>query len=200
MAQLGMRITGRQLGSAAALLMWDRATADPFVHRLLRTGLELPLIGGAWPDRHHCADNSIKPEYMDWARDAIAEHGAVSRWIDFVAEGKGVGARPWVLMPLIAEPKPGRPGKFRLIHDCRIPNDLPELFPFKMERLQDFVKQLCADGTLWSIDLASAYHHVEVNERFRILIGSSFEGVDYVHNYPPFGPVLRPTRSLSSRQ
>ena len=36
-----------------------------------------------------------------------------------------------------------------------------------MERLQDFVKQLRSDDTLWSIDLASAYHHVEVNERFR---------------------------------
>ena len=94
------------------------------MHRLLRTGLEHPLIGGAWPDRHHCAGNSIKPEYMDWARDAIAElhtHGAVSRWSDFVAEGKGLGARPWMAMPLIVEPKPGRPGKFRLIHDCRWP-------------------------------------------------------------------------------
>ena len=188
-AQLGMRITGR-LRSAAALLVWDRVTADPFVHRLLRTGLELPLIGGTWPDRHHCAGNSIKPEYMDWARDAIAElhtHGAVSRWSDFVAEGKGLGARPWMVMPLIVEPKPGRPGKFRLIHDCRILNELLERLPFKMERLQDFVKQLRSDDTLWSIDLASAYHHVEVNERFRTLIGFSFEGVDYVYNRLPFG-------------
>ena len=188
-AQLGMRITGR-LRSAAALLVWDRVTADPFVHRLLRTGLELPLIGGTWPDRHHCAGNSIKPEYMDWARDAIAElhtHGAVSRWSDFVAEGKGLGARPWMVMPLIVEPKPGRPGKFRLIHDCRILNELLERLPFKMERLQDFVKQLRSDDTLWSIDLASAYHHVEVNERFRTLIGFSFEGVDYVYNCLPFG-------------
>ena len=83
-------------------------------------------------------------------------HGAVSRWIDFVAEGKGVGARPWVAMPLIDELKPGCPGKSRLIHDCRILNELPERLPSKMERLQDFVKQLCSDDKLWSIDLASA--------------------------------------------
>ena len=62
-----------------------------------------------------------------------------------------------------------------------------EKLPFKMERLRDFVKQLCADDTLWSIDLLSAYSHAEVNERFRTLIGFNFEGTDYVYNCLPFG-------------
>ena len=189
MAQIGMRVTGRLRGPQA-LAAWDRATSDPFVHRLLRTGLELPLVGGVWPDQHVCAGNSIKPEYVAWAREAVAElhtHGAVSRWTDFVAAGKGSGARPRMIMPLIVEPKPGRPDKFRLIHDCRVLNELLEKLPFKMERLRDFVKQLCADDTLWSIDLLSAYSHAEVNERFRTLIGFNFEGTDYVYNCLPFG-------------
>ena len=116
-----MRVTGR-LRSPRALGAWGRATSGPFVRRLLRTGLELPLIGGVWPDLHICAGNSIKPEHAGWAREAVAElltHGAVSRWTDFVAAGKGIGARPRMIMPPIAEPKPGRPGRFRLIHDCR---------------------------------------------------------------------------------
>ena len=142
MAQIGMRVTGRLRGPQA-LAAWDRATSDPFVHRLLRTGLELPLVGGVWPDQHICAGNSIKPEYAAWAREAVAElhtHGAVSRWTDFVAAGKGSGTRPRMIMPLIVEPKPGRPDKFRLIHDCRVLNELLEKLPFKMERLRDFVK------------------------------------------------------------
>ena len=186
---MGMRVTGR-LRSAEALRVWDSATSDPFIHKLLRTGLELPLTGGAWPDQHLCAGNSIKPEYLDWARGAVAElveHGAVSRWDEFVAEGKGVGVRPRMVMPLIVEPKPGRPGRFRLIHDCRVLNELLERLPFQMERLHDFVKQLCAGDRLWSIDLLSAYSHAEVNERFRTLLGFSFEGVDYVYNCLPFG-------------
>ena len=40
---------------------------------------------------------------------------------------------------------------------------------------------------LWSIGLLSAYSHAEVNERFRILIGFNFEGVNYVYNCLPFG-------------
>ena len=66
-------------------------------------------------------------------------------------------------------------------------NELLEKLPFKMERLRDFVKQLCADDTLWSIDLLSAYSHAEVNERFRTLIGFNFEGTDCVYNCLPFG-------------
>ena len=67
-------------------------------------------------------------------RASVHTHGAVSRWTDFVAAGKGSGARPRMIMPLIVEPKPGRPDKFRLIHDCRVLNELLEKLPFKMER------------------------------------------------------------------
>ena len=94
MAQIGLRITGR-LRSPQALAVWDRATSDPFLHRLLRMGLELMLVGGVWPDQHICAGNSIKPDYA-CAREAVAElitHGAVPRWTDFVAAGKSSGQR-----------------------------------------------------------------------------------------------------------
>ena len=56
-----------------------------------------------------------------------------------------------------------------------------------MERLHDFVKQLCAEGRLWSIDMFSAYSHAEVNVRFRTLLGFSFAGVDDVYNCLLFG-------------
>ena len=90
-------------------------------------------------------------------------------------------------MPLIAEPKQGRPGKFPRIYDCRVLKGLLEKLPFKIERLREFVKRFCTNGSLWSIYRLSAYSHAEVNERFRTLIGFNFGGVDYVYNCVPFG-------------
>jgi hypothetical protein len=90
-------------------------------------------------------------------------------------------------MPLIVEPKPGRPGKFRLIHDCRHLNKLLDKWPFKMENLTDFVKQLSLMDKLFSIDIESAYHHVEVAPRHRTLLGFRFEGTTYVYTVLPFG-------------
>ena len=66
--------------------------------------------------------------------------GAVSTWDDHVRAGHAEGGGPRLIMPLIVEPKPGRPGKFRLIHDCRHLNKLLEKLPFKMGNLTDFVK------------------------------------------------------------
>ena len=92
------------------MAVWNRATSDPYIHSLLRTGLELPLSGDTRPARHHCAGNAIKAEHMGWARGAVHElesFGSVSRWTDVVAKGNGCGARPRMVMPLIVEPNPG---------------------------------------------------------------------------------------------
>ena len=101
--------------------------------------------------------------------------------------GHAESASPRLVMPLIVEPKPGRPGKFRLIHDCRHLNKLLDKWPFKMENLTDFVKQLSLMDKLFSIDIESAYHHVEVAPRHRTLLGFRFEGTTYVYTVLPFG-------------
>ena len=92
-----------------------------------------------------------------------------------------------MVMPLIVAPKPGKPGKFRLIHDCRVLNRHLRRYGFEMERLADFVKELRRGDRLWSIDLASAYHHIEIHPRFCTLVGFEFEGVYYVYRCLPFG-------------
>ena len=93
-------------------------------------------------------------------------------------------------MPLIVAHKPSSTVtnvKLRLIHDCRYVNRHLEHFPFSMERLKDFAKQLCHLDRLFAIDIASAYHHVMIAPRFRTLLGFTFEGVDYVYDTLPFG-------------
>ena len=150
----------------------------------------MPLTDGIWPAAHDAGRNNIKTEYVEWAREAISELcnvGAVSTWDDHVRAGHAEGDEPRLIMPLIVEPKPGRPGKFRLIHDCRHLNNLLDKWPFKMENLTDFVKQLSLMDKLFSIDIESAYHHVEVVPRHRTLLGFRFEDVTYVYNVLPFG-------------
>lgn len=189
-AQLGQRVAGRLLDHKA---MWRRATRDPFVLGVIDHGAELPLRGGVWPQRHVGAPNCIPVEHLAWTRSAIAElvqQGAVSRWSDAVASGHGRGARPLCIMPLIVAHKPSSTVtnvKLRLIHDCRYVNRHLEHFPFSMERLKDFAKQLCHLDRLFAIDIASAYHHVMIAPRFRTLLGFTFEGVDYVYDTLPFG-------------
>jgi hypothetical protein len=188
-AQVSERLAPR-LRTPEANAAWAAATDDPFLHRVRLHGLELPLTGGVWPAAHDAGGNSIKPEYMTWARDAIRElnvMGAVSTWDEHVAAGRGTGQGPQIVMPLIVEPKPGRPGKFRLIHDCRHLNQLLDKWPFQMESLQDFVKQLSHMDKLFSVDVESAYHHVEIAPRHRTLVGFRFESVTYVYNVLPFG-------------
>ena len=91
-------------------------------------------------------------------------------------------------MPLIVEPKPGRPGRCRLIHDCRFLNVLLDNWPFTMESLAQFVKELCFMDKLFSVDIESAYHHIEIAPRHRtLLLCFRFEGVIYVYNVLPFG-------------
>ena len=190
-AQLSQRLSGR-LRKPEFMRTWRRYTRDPFLLKVLHTGLELPLTNGIWPSRHECSGNHIKREHAPWARSAIAElvsMGSVSRWDDFVAEGLGQGSRPHMVMPLIVTPKPNKTDAFRLCHDARILNALLDKKKFKMSKLEDFCKQLVPEDRLFSLDIESAYHHVEVNTRFCTLLGFEFEGVFYVYRCLPFGLV-----------
>jgi hypothetical protein len=79
------------------------------------------------------------------ARDAINELcdvGAVSTSGDHVRAGHAESASPRLVMPVIVEPKPGRPGKFRLINDCRHLIKPLDKWPLKMGNSMGFMKQL----------------------------------------------------------
>ncbi len=93
-------------------------------------------------------------------------------------------------MPLIVGEKSSstpEKRKFRLIHDCRYVNEFLVLRPFKLEQLPGLVKQLQRNDRLFAADITSAYHHVEIAARFRTLFGFTFDGIDYVYNWLPFG-------------
>ena len=178
--------------------IWRANTSDPFVLRVLENGLELPFEEGVYPLEHHATRNFIKDDDdLTWARGAVQElvtHGAVVRWADLVPEleaaGIAAGARPHLIMELIVADKGASTPenrKRRLIHDCRYLNEHLQHWGFKLETLPDFVKCLERGDRLITIDIASAYHHVEVTLRHRTLLGFNLDGVDYVYAVLPFG-------------
>jgi len=177
--------------------VWRETTTDPFVLGVVEHGLELPLIDGGWPERHHDDRNFIRSEDAAWARatvEALVATGAVRRWSDLAPELRAVGMpagdRPHVIMPILCSEKAGSTPenkKLRFIHDCRFLNELLARWHFTLEQLRDFVKCLEPGDGLIKLDLTSAYHHVDVALRFQTLLGFCHEGVDYVWAVLPFG-------------
>ena len=186
--QMGERLPGR-LRTPEADAVWRAHSSDDYLHDVRTNGLQLPFLGGQVPSPFDAGRNSIKPEYEDWTRSAIAElvaTGAASTWEEHVAAGFATGEKPHMIMPLIVEPKAGS-SKNRLIHDCRRLNESLQKFKFKMEKLSNFVKELKKLDRLFTLDISCAYHHVEVAPKHRTFIGFRFEGVTYVYNVLPFG-------------
>ena len=152
----------------------------------------------AYPAPSRCSRNFIKDdEDFAWARGAVHEllaHGAVSRWTDLrdelLAGGFPAPERPHLVMPLIVADKPSSAPsdrKRRLIHDCRLLNEHLESWAFKLDQLRDFAKCLRPGDRLVTVDIASAYHHVDIALRHRTLLGFNLDGVDYVYCVLPFG-------------
>ena len=90
-------------------------------------------------------------------------------------------------MLLLVEPRPGKPGKFRLIHECRLLNELLEKWPFRMDNLRGCAKQTGRLDRLFTIDIAPAYHHIEIAACHSTMPGFHNGAVDYVYNCLPFG-------------
>ena len=156
-------MTGR-LHSPEVDAIWENATDDAFINQVRKHGPELHLADGTWPTRSHCAGSATKAGYMWWTREAM----------------------PHLIMPLPVEPKPGKPGRFRLIHESQILNTLLKKWPFRMDNLKGFAKQTKRLGLPFTIDIAPAYRHVEIAARHFTLLGFHFEGTDCVYSCLPF--------------
>ena len=147
-----------------------------------------------------CASQSscLKPKDSDTPKaerlTELVAHGAVQKWGDLAAEfradGQDPGPSPHVAMPLIVAAKPSSTPehkRLRLINDGRFINAHCEKMPFKMEQLSDFVKQIRRGDHLGCLELALAYHHVEIRRRFRTPLGFFLDGVYYMYAVLPFG-------------
>lgn len=107
---------------------------------------------------------------------------------ELLATGAAVecGAQPHCVMPLGVVPKPGT-DKFRLIYDARYLNQYVVTPSFKYETLSGLGSVLQPGDYLFTVDLKSGYHHLDINERFWKFLGFEWEGKYYTFTQLPFG-------------
>ena len=110
----------------------------------------------------------------------------------------GSGPTPARVVPIAFIPKPGQPGKFRLISDASAPlghspNSFSPLAPhFKMTTIADVFAR--ADCHTWSsvTDIEAAFRALPLNPAHSGLLAIEFEGFYYWELRAPFGWTLAP--------
>ena len=163
--------------------MWARAGAPPWILKAIKFGASIPFINGAWPPKHFNNHISIPGPLFGWSRAAIKE------MLKFKAIRKAA-SRPHVVCPLVVSLKPSSTldkRKYRLCHNLRWLNEFITKMPFKLDSVQDFASQLEEDDGMINVDMESGYFHMEIEERFRCLLGFEFEGSFYEFCCLPFG-------------
>ena len=178
-AHLG-RIRGRL---RERLSLWRQLTDDKHVLRIIEHGHDIPLR--SWPPEHFDDKNYVPAEIHGWMDEQLtklAHAGAIVSWDDHAAflrtQGLDPGARPHVVLPICVVPKGA--GGWRLIHNARWLNAFVDYVPCELDDIGSFCKQLRRGDLLWGLDLAQAYYHVDINWRFRTLLGFTWRGKFWV--------------------
>jgi len=122
-------------------------------------------------------------EVLDVQLKQLLVHGAIRQ----------VEQRPFLVSPIGLIPKPGQPGKWRLILDLRYLNQFLDEFPFSMETLQATRFVLERGDWCFVIDLTSAYHHVPVRVQDQGFLGFQWKGCYFVFCVLPFGMSTAPS-------
>ena len=172
------RFAGRLRKCVAA---WKALDADEEVLRIVTSGYEIPFV----------VDRSEVPRFRAQSNGAgCFEHETWLRPHVTLLESVGAIRRvnwvPHVVAPVNVVPKT-TPGKFRLIVDLRCLNEFVVRRRFSYETLATFRDRIEEGDFFISIDLESAYYHVDVAEADQCFLGFSIYGVYYVFCVLPFG-------------
>jgi hypothetical protein len=174
-ASTGARVAGRLRAHAA---FWRMICVSTVVLSWVVDGYPIPWYA-APPAPMSFENKGMTEEYSRFVDGAVADlvvSGGASEW----------ATRPTVVSAISVVPK-AYSDKLRLIIDLRYVNTHIDTVPFKYEGLQ-FVRDLIREGDyMFSIDIASAYHHVLIRESDRQYLGFQWRGRFYVFNSLPFG-------------
>ncbi|XP_060077421.1 uncharacterized protein LOC132556975 [Ylistrum balloti] len=158
---------------------WERIDACPVVLDIIRYGNKLPLY--QIPDVIVLGNNKSARDNALFVRNEILsllEKRCISE----------VTVRPRVINPLTVA---GNTKKLRLVLDCRHVNPCLHKFRFRFEDSAVALELLRKGDWLFSFDLKSAYHHIEIFSDHREYLGFSWDFVGvtkyFVLNVLPFG-------------
>jgi hypothetical protein len=160
------------------LAFWQSICTSSFVLGIITLGYALPWIDGP-PDKpayfKNHASASEHSEFVDQAVQSLISTGTIL----------SISTRPFVVSPLGVVPKP--PDKIRLILDLRFLNSFIKATNFRYESIRT-VSDLCQQGDfLFTVDLKSGYHHIDIHKDFWQLLGFQWRGQYFVFTQLPFG-------------
>ena len=155
---------------------WSKIGSNDHVLSVVKEGYKIPFKtepnSAILKNNRSARDNG---DFVSEEIDKLLSLGCVSK----------VSNVPKVVNPLTVAFN--KKGKKRLVLDCRHIN--PHLFKFKFryEDGQVAREMFKKDEFLFTFDLKSAYHHIEINEKHREFLGFSWNSDYYIFNVLPFG-------------
>ena len=164
----------------AHLHFWEEIGATEPVLSIIREGYKLPLL--TIPQSVLLRNNKSAFDNCSFVSKAIADLLA-NQCVDVV------DSQPWVVNPLSVSVRDD--GKKRLVLDLRHVN--PHLYKYKFKCEDIAVAQLLlGEGYyLYTFDIKSAYHHVDIFESHRTYLGFQWQHhgkpTFFVFNVLPFG-------------
>jgi hypothetical protein len=160
------------------LPIWQAVCTSAFVLGIITVGYALPWIDGP-PDKpaffQNHASSTEHSDFVDQAVSSLVATGTVL----------AVTSRPFLVSPLGMVPKP--PDKYRLILDLRFLNSFLQITKFCYESIREVANPCQQDDLLFTIDLKSGYHHVDIHRDFWQYLGFQWRGQYYVSTQLPFG-------------
>lgn len=159
---------------------WEAYTNNAYILDVIYNGYKLPLaetpVTVQLNNNRSARDNPI---YVKSEIGRLVEKGIISV----------VQEQPLIVNPLTVAY--GRSGKPRLVLDCRHINPCLHLFKVKFEDVKVAKSIFQPFSYVFTFDLKSAYHHIDICSCHRTYLGFSWsdEGIDryYVFNCLPFG-------------
>ena len=169
---------------APHLPQWRAITEDRFVLSVITKGYSLEFTQEGPPAR--CR----RPNQPSCAEHAEFVSGAIREALEMGVISPAPEAALHCIMPLGVV---DNGVKKRLIFNCRRLNKHLAAKKFKFESLGKEGRTVFSGASHgWSLDLKSAFYHIEINTDFRKYLGIEWQGVFYHFNALPFGLATAP--------
>lgn len=157
---------------------WQSFVTSSFVLGILLTGYMLPWIAGPPSEPHRFPNHPSAFEHASFVTDAVSSLSATGTI-------QPVSDPPFIVSPLGVVPK--AEDKLRLILDLRFLNQFLQVTKFKYESIRMLADLCLPKDLLFTVDLKSGYHHIDIFEPHWKYLGFQWKGQYYVFTQLPFG-------------
>jgi hypothetical protein len=162
----------------AKLPFWQSFCTSLFVLSIISTGYRLPWSAGPPPGPFYQKNHPSAFEHPSFVSEAV-------RTLVVTGAAMPVSFCPFIVSPLGVVPK--GLDKLRLILDLRYLNSFLHVQSFKYESIREVGQLAKLRDMLFTVDLKSRYHHIDVDPEYLQYLGFEWMGQFYVFCQLPFG-------------